>query len=360
MSAGTKRLWGSGSSSDSASECPDVIPENPTTNTVTGYIGTALHRPECALTHESGLVLVPNWSGNGGISVITPDDETFHILSTGTQMLRPNGIALESGGTVLLAHLGDDTGGIFRLFPNGRTLEHVVTVNNEPMPPANYVVADSIGRLWITVSTRKTPRACDYRSDAHTGFIAVAQPGASNATIVADNLGYTNECVIDEKRSCVYVNETFGRRLTRFDMEDAELPVLSNKRTVHEFGEGSYPDGLALDEQGCLWVTSIISNRILRIEPNGHHHVHFEDSIESHLRWTEDAYQRNSLGREHLDKAQSRFMQNISNVAFGGPEHKRLYIGNLLGDTLPYIDVNVRGAAMPHWSLPLGSLENYL
>ncbi|MFK7996754.1 MAG: SMP-30/gluconolactonase/LRE family protein [Granulosicoccus sp.] len=337
-----------------------MIPDSPPVQTATGHIGKGLHRPECVLAHESGLLIVPSWSGNGGISVINSNNETHHILSTGAEKLRPNGIALESGGNVLMANLGDVTGGIFRLFPDGHTQAHVTSVNGEPMPPANFVVEDSRGRLWITVSTRKIPRARDYRADANTGFIAVALPGESNATIVADNLGYTNECVIDEMRSTVYVNETFGRRLTRFDLDGENLPVLSNKQTLHEFDAGSYPDGLALDEQGCLWVTSIISNRILRVDPAGNCHIHFEDSIDSHVLWAEEAYRKNCLGRDHLDKARSRSMQNISNVAFGGNDRKRLYIGNLLGDSLPYLDVNVKGMSMVHWNAPLGPLEKYL
>jgi len=325
-----------------------------------GYIGQSLKRPECALAHKSGIVIVPNWSGNGGISVISPDNRTHHILASGTRKVRPNGIALESGGSVLLAHLGDTDGGIFRLFPDGRTQAAVVSVNGQAMPPANFIVKDSLDRLWITVSTRKTPRASDYRASARSGFIAVAQPGASDAIIVADNLGYTNECVVDEERECVYVNETFGRRLTRFDMHNSETPVLSNQTTIVEFGMGSYPDGLALDEEGYLWVTSIVSNRIFRISPDGDSKLQFEDSFDPHLLWTEEAYQQDCLGREHLDKACSTTMQNISNVAFGHTDRTRLYLGNLLGDSLPYLDVNVPGATMTHWNAPLGPLEEYV
>jgi len=51
------------------------------------------------------------------------------------------------------------------------------------------VVTDSVGRVWITVSTRLTPRSRDYRKEAATGFIAVAEPGARDARIVADELG---------------------------------------------------------------------------------------------------------------------------------------------------------------------------
>ena len=211
--------------SHSASSYNKVIPENNTLGQIRSWNGKNLSRPECVVAHQSELLIVPNCSGNGGISVISPGGggETHHILATSADPVRPNGIALENGGTVLLAHMGESSGGIYRLFPNGQIETVLTSANGEPIPRTNFIVLDSTGRLWITVSTRKIPRADDYRADAHSGFIAVAEPGESDARIVADNLGYTNECVIDEANSCVWVNETFGRRLSRLSLRKAIL-----------------------------------------------------------------------------------------------------------------------------------------
>lgn len=303
---------------------------------------------------------MPNWTGSGGISLIDTAGQTHHILANCTSILRPNGIALENGGSILLAHMGDESGGIFRLYPSGDCEEVVRTVESKPMPPANFVVQDSQQRIWITVSTRKTPRAADYRSDASSGFIAVAEPGSHDARIVADNLGYTNECVIDETNGKVFVNETFGRRLSRFSLSATGPVRLGSQTTLCQFGAGTYPDGLALDEEGFLWVTSIISNRIMRIAPDGRVEIMFEDSVQSHLDWTESAYRSNGLGRKHLDKACSKSMKNISNLAFAGNNRSRLYLGNLLGDSLPWIDTQYTGVEMPHWTASLGALEQYV
>ena len=48
-----------------------------------------------------------------------------------------------------------------------------------------------VGRVWVTVSTRLTPRALGYRSDVADGFVVRRRP--RGARIVADGLGYTNE-----------------------------------------------------------------------------------------------------------------------------------------------------------------------
>ena len=64
----------------------------------------------------------------------------------------------------------------------------------------------------------------------------------------------------------LWVNETFARRLTAFDVTPDGL---GNPRTVVDFGAGTFPDGLALAEDGSLIVTSIVSNRVLRVWPEG-------------------------------------------------------------------------------------------
>lgn len=312
------------------------------------------------MAHSSGILIVPDWTETGGVSIISPNGNTRHILANSVTPVRPNGIALEAQGNILLAHMGDSSGGIFRLTPSGELSCVVTTINGEPMPPANFVVKDLSGRIWITVSTRKTPRAADYRATANTGFIAVAEPGQSDATIVADNLGYTNECVIDESRSRVFVNETFGRRLRSFELEQTGFPKLSNSRVLCAFEAGTYPDGLALDATGNLWVTSIVSNRILRVAADGEATLVFEDSNHDHIAWTEAAYRADTLGREHLDNVKSMHVKNISNLAFGSPDLSRLYLGNLLGDRIPYIDTGDTGSVMAHWNVALGELEAYL
>ncbi len=316
------------------------------------FSGSGLKRPECVLAHASGWLFAPSWQGQGGVSCISPNGATHTVTQrTIEDPIRPNGIAIDQTGQILLAHLGDSLGGVFSLQADGTLEETVMTANGKLLPPTNYVVRDSQQRLWITVSTRLCPRAKDYRQDACTGFIAVASPGSTNATIVADGLGYTNEVVVDEANACLYVNETFGRRLTRFELHDDGS--LSNPKTLATFDAGTYPDGLALAQDGSLWVTSIVSNRVLVVSPDGEVRVVLEDVHPDHLASTEQAYKRNELGRPHLDTAHGKVLKNISNLAFGGPTLQTAYLGNLLGDRIPYFQTPVAGAAMPHWHAPI-------
>lgn len=316
------------------------------------FSGSSLFRPECVLAHASGWLFTPSWHGQGGVSCISPNGAT-HTVSQHSQQdpIRPNGIAIDHAGRIVIAHLGDTSGGVFSLQADGTLHETVMTASGIPLPPTNYVVHDSQQRLWITVSTRLCPRAKDYRQDACTGFIAVAEPGATDATIVADGLGYTNEVVVDETNGFIYVNETFGRRLTRFQLHDDG--ALSNRTVLAHFAAGTYPDGLALAEDGSLWITSIVSNRVLVVFPDGTVQVVLEDVHPDHLVSTEEAYARNELGRPHLDTARGKVLKNISNLAFGGPDLQTAYLGNLLGERIPYFQSPVAGAAMPHWQAPI-------
>jgi SMP-30/Gluconolactonase/LRE-like region len=217
------------------------------------------------------------------------------------------------------------------------------------LPPTNFVVADHAGRTWITVSTRRTPRALGYRNDCDDGFIVMVND--EGARIVADGLGYTNECAVHPTGLWLYVNETFTRRLSRFAIrEDGSL---GTKEVVTEFGAGTFPDGLVFDAEGCAWIVSIVSNRVIRVMPDGAQHVFLQDADEAHLAWVEAAYQASDMGRPHLDQVKSQRLKNISSIAFGGPDLRTGYLGCLLGDHVTTLKMPVAGHPPVHWEYPL-------
>jgi sugar lactone lactonase YvrE len=122
---------------------------------------------------------------------------------------------------------------------------------------------------------------------------------------------------VDASGQWLYVNETFGRRLSRFRISaDGSL---DGRETVADFGPGTYPDGLTFDAEGGIWITSIISNRIIRISPDGLQHVVLEDSDPEHVATAEKAFRRGTMDRRHLDNIKSRRLRNISILALAGP-----------------------------------------
>ena len=306
-------------------------------------LGRDLCRPECVLCTRDGRVHVSDW--RGGVTVIHKNGRQDTLLARDRPWLRPNGIALEPAGSYLLAHLGDDDGGVYRLHPNGRSQPVVLAVDGVPLPPTNFPLADQWGRLWITVSTRCRPRAAAYRADTADGFIVLVDEGGPR--IVADGLGYANECRIDPSGRWLFVNETFGRRLTRFTV--AGDGALSGRTTIARFGGGVFPDGLAVDDDGQFWITSPVSNRVIRVAPDGSQTVVLEDADEPHVDQVETAFLTGAMGRRHLDTVGGRRLANISCLAFGGADRRSAVLGCLQGRSLSTFRSEVAGLEPVHW-----------
>ena len=311
------------------------------------WFGQALSRPECVLVAANGDMHTADWRGTGGVAHTKADGTSALYVAQAIdgEVVRPNGIALLQDGSYLLTHLGAEQGGVFQLFRDGRTRPFLRTVQGQDLPPTNFVVQDNAGRTWITVSTRLTPRALGYSASCNDGFIVLLD--ASGARIVADGLGYTNECALDPSGQWLYVNETFGRKLSRFAI--AANGDLGAKEVVTTFGHGTFPDGLAFDATGDVWVVSIISNRVIRVAKDGAQSIWLEDSDAAHVDTVEAAYQASALGRPHLDGVKSKQLKNISSIAFGGPGLQTGYFGCLLGDAVARLPMPVAGLAPVHW-----------
>ena len=318
------------------------------------FVGRGLDRPECVLAHASGCLFAADWQGDGGVAVIAPDGSVRRVTARGVpEPLRPNGVALTTDGSFLVTHLGPERGGVFRIDPDGRTTAVLTEVDGLPLPPTNFVLIDREGRLWITVSTRKVPRHAAARPDVADGFVILLPPDGP-ARIVADGLGYTNECILSPDGRFLYVNETFGKRLSRFAIADGGL---GPRETVATFGEGTFPDGLAPDAEGSLWITSIVSNRVIRVRPeNGTAETLLEDFDPAALAETEAVFARGALDTGRLDILHGARLKNVSSLAFGGPDMRTGYLGCLRGDAIGVIEMPVSGAEPVHWRTDLGRL----
>lgn len=310
------------------------------------FVSEGLVRPECVLCNVYGDIFTADW--RGGIAHLLHDGgQKLYIgkLPDGNN-LKTNGFSLNRDGSFLVAHLGETTGGIFRLTRNGNVSVFLDRVDGIDLPPCNFVFTDSRDRTWITISTRKIPRSDAYRKDVADGFVIMVDK--KGARIVADGLYYTNEAAIDPSGKWLYVNETFGRVLSRFEIH--ENGELGQREIMSTFGAGTFPDGIAFDIEGYAWVTSFCSNRVIRVSPDGSQTRIVEDADPDHVKWVEEAYQRNELGRPHLDNVKSKYLKNISSLAFGGKNLDMGYLGCFLGDRIASMKMPVRGIPLTHWN----------
>lgn len=310
-------------------------------------LGEGLVRPECVLATQAGDLYTADW--RGGVAHLKPDGSQALYAGTTADLpegLRPNGIALEPDGSFLIANLGTEIGGVWRLARDGQVAPVLTEIDGQSIPPSNYVMRDRGGRLWLTVSTRVKPRSLDYRLDSSTGFVVVLDE--RGARIVADGLGFTNECQISPDGRWLYVNETYGRRLSRFPISPGAR--LGSKQVMHEFGEGQFPDGLAFDAEGQVWIAGVISNQLLRLDPERSTvETILSETDAEHVAWVEKAFQANKLGRPHMDTNPAKKLRNLSSIVFGGTDLRTGYLGCLLGDHIARVRLPVTGAAPVHW-----------
>lgn len=306
------------------------------------YVGSELIRPECVIALSNGRLIVTNF--DGGVTVIEADGTLWHLLAKGDFKLKPNGIALLETGAILATHLGAADGGVYELAPDGTLSPFLLTVEGIDLPPTNFVHRDAAGRTWITVSTRQIPRASAYCKAVSDGFLVLVDK--AGARIVADNLGFANECLVTNDGMYIFVNETFSRRVRKFSI--AADGTLTEVAAFDAFEQGEFPDGMALDCQGGLWIASIISNRIIRITPDFDRHIVVNGHDAERVQKIESRYLAGTLTSADLGASNGSY-GNLSSLAFGGKDLRRVYLGNLLCDTIAHFNQSIAGQPPTHW-----------
>ena len=306
------------------------------------FIGKGLQRPECVLCNSVGDLFVSDSSG--GMQMRSAAGVQRVLGKTVVPSIKANGISLCRDGSFLIADIAQ--GGVYRMGADGKTSLYLREVDGVTLPPTNFVTRDAKDRTWITVSTRLEPRTRAYRPGAGDGFIVLIDQ--HGARIVADSIGYTNEVAIDQNGDWLYVNETCGKRVTRFRITaDGRL---EDRQTLAEFGAGTFPDGLALDAAGGVWITSIISNRVIRVDRDGSQQLVLEDCDPDYVNHFESLFAQGKVERHDVENIKSRRLRNISSIAFGGKDLKTVYMGCLLGDAVATFTSPIAGQTPAHWS----------
>lgn len=302
------------------------------------WVGENLARPECVLTTAKGEVFVGDH--HSGIAEIGKPKRQIVGAPPG---FLPNGVAMTRDREFLIANLGPP-GGVWRLDKDWRLFPHVFEADGELLRVCNFVGVDKDGTEWISVSTRAYPREVSFHPKHADGFIV--RRDSNGAHIVADGIGFTNECRADPTGQWVYVNETCAKRISRFPIKGASL---GKRETVHEFGSGEFPDGFAFDAEGGVWVACVCSNRLIRIETNGHRTLILDDADPADVSWGEAYFNSGVRGRAHVEIGAKRGLKNIASVAFGGPDLKTVYLGNLAGKSIPTFRSPIAGAEPVQW-----------
>ncbi|MET8181556.1 SMP-30/gluconolactonase/LRE family protein [Streptomyces sp. NPDC005336] len=304
-------------------------------------IGTGLNRPECVLAARDGSLYTGDWTL--GIAHIAPDGTTRPAVDTDLvgQGFRPNGIALLPGGDFLFANMGR-AGGVWRVGRHGDARPFAIELERHPLPRTNFVLVDG-DRLWITISSQARQHE-HFRADEDSGQILLVQNG--EVAIAADGLNWTNEVRISPDGSFLFVNETFACRTTRYEV--AADGSLSNPVHINYPGD-TYPDGMAFDAEGALWIICVISNRLIRLAPDLTWTALFEDFDPVELDRVASAHAGGCLTWDDIAQSRGSRVSNLASLAFGGPDLKTVYLGGLGIEQVQVLRSPVEGMPMEHW-----------
>ena len=210
----------------------------------------------------------------------------------------------------------------------------------------NFVLVADDGSIWFSVMTTAPDGAplSEVRADGYIGRITNSR---DNFEIMAGKLNWANEFKIDTSRSVLYVNETFVGHTTKFDINaDGSL---CNRQILVSYEPGTYPDGLALDSEGALWITSVVSNRILHVTPEGKVSTLLDSSDPQRVAEVQAALKDETFTRELVYRESDALIQNPTSIAFGGDDLRTAYVGSLNHTELRTFKTKTAGRPPVHW-----------
>jgi sugar lactone lactonase YvrE len=146
---------------------------------------------------------------------------------------------------------------------DGDTLSEIADLSQYTPHPINDMVVSATGVAYIG----------SFGFDLHAGeqpttTVVLAVDLASGVhRVAADELRFPNGMVITTDDSTLIVAESFGGCLTAFTIADAG--ALTDRREWAALEGGAMPDGICLDAEGCVWVSSPATREFLRVKAGG-------------------------------------------------------------------------------------------
>jgi gluconolactonase len=318
-------------------------------------VGRDLQRPECVLAEADGTL----WSADarGGVMRIDPDgtqtlvaqtvadpggdaDSVARYILDGTL---PNGLAFDRDGNFIIANFGTDA--VERMTRDGVSETLLDELDGRPLGKANFALTDSRGRIWITVHTRQNPWLISVNDKLPDGYILLIDD--AGARIAADGFIGTNEIRFDAREEWLYVVESNARHISRLRV--AADGTLSEREVYGPADLGGIPDGFAFDVAGDLWITLVNSDRLIALTPELEILTLLDDGRPEGVAAFDQAFFAGTMTPEILGGGRGTLAPLMASVTFGGPDLRTVYLGSLMGTTLPSFRSPVPGLPMSHW-----------
>lgn len=325
------------------------------------HIGHDLQRPECVLAQRDGTL----WAADarGGVMRIAPDGQQRLIVPSATalpddnastadfdrryvqsQGSLPNGMAFLPDGDIVVANWGTEC--VEVMTRDGQVRRLFDSIDGQPLGKANFVARDRRGRIWLTVTTRMQPWTDSINARARDGYIALIDE--RGVRIVADGFEGTNEVRLDASEEWLYVVESNARRISRLHIGDDG--ALGQREVYGPARLPGFPDGFAFDAFGNLWITLVMSDRLVAITPEGELLTLLDDGNPEATRALDAHYEASTLTPEIMAAACGTLAPWMASLTFGGPDLQTVYLGSLRGTTLPSFRSPVAGLPLIHWN----------
>jgi sugar lactone lactonase YvrE len=148
---------------------------------------------------------------------------------------------------------------LLRREPDGSLVTHVDLAGLSDKP-WNEIVVDGRGNAYLNNIGFDFPGG-----EFTTGIIALVTPDGS-VRRVADGVAFPNGMVVTPDNSTLILAESYGNRLTAFDI--AADGSLSNRRVWADL-DGGFPDGISLDAENAVWYGDVPNKRCVRVREGG-------------------------------------------------------------------------------------------
>jgi sugar lactone lactonase YvrE len=148
---------------------------------------------------------------------------------------------------------------LLRREPDGSLVTHADLRALSPYP-WNEIVVDGRGNIYLNEAGFEFPGG-----EFAPGSVALVTPDGL-VRRVADGIAFPNGMAVTPDDTTLIVAESYGNRLTAFDIGDDG--GLSNRRAWAELDRG-VPDGICLDAEGAAWYGDVPNKRCVRVREGG-------------------------------------------------------------------------------------------
>jgi sugar lactone lactonase YvrE len=177
---------------------------------------------------------------------------------------QPSGLGWLPDGRLLVVSMLDHR--VLRQEHDGNLAVHA-DVSPFARHRSNDMVVDAAGRAYVGNFGFDSAAADPADRTPAPASLTGVDPGG-RVTEAAAGLMFPNGMVLTPDGATLIVAETYGARLTAFDV--APDGTLAGQRTWADLsGTGIYPDGICLDAEGAVWVADAARPACVRVRAGG-------------------------------------------------------------------------------------------